>query len=128
MRVTLLGHASLVIEGGGVTVAMDPVFFDPFQDDMVVSCPKRRVNVEALPSFDAVILSHDHLDHFQPRTLALLSKQTPVICPRDSPVEQMIQDEGFQRIIPVAANSELDFDFLGSLRVWPTPSAATAHD
>ena len=39
MRVTLLGHASLLVELDGMTVLVDPVFQDPFQDGAVVASP-----------------------------------------------------------------------------------------
>ena len=42
MRVTLLGHATILVEMGGTTCLMDPVFFDPFEEGAVVSCPKRN--------------------------------------------------------------------------------------
>lgn len=32
MRVTLLGHASVLVEMNAATCLIDPVFFDPFED------------------------------------------------------------------------------------------------
>jgi L-ascorbate metabolism protein UlaG (beta-lactamase superfamily) len=43
MKVTLLGHASVLVEMNGATCLMDPVFFDPFEEGAVVSCPERVV-------------------------------------------------------------------------------------
>ena len=43
MQVTLLGHASVLVELEGATCLMDPVLGDPFEDGTVVSCPQRRV-------------------------------------------------------------------------------------
>ena len=40
MKVTLLGHASVLVEMNGATCLMDPVFFDPFEEGAVVSCPE----------------------------------------------------------------------------------------
>ncbi len=60
MRVTLLGHAALLVEMGPMTILMDPVLQDPFEDGIVVSCPKREIDVQRLPPVDVIILSHRH--------------------------------------------------------------------
>ncbi len=31
MKITLLGHAAVLVELAGATCLMDPVFFDPFE-------------------------------------------------------------------------------------------------
>ncbi len=58
MKVTLLGHASVLVEMAGAVCLMDPVFFDPFEEGAVVSCPKRAVHSESLPPVDTLIVSH----------------------------------------------------------------------
>ena len=40
MRVTLLGHAAVLVELTGGTCLMGPVFFDPFEEGAVASCPR----------------------------------------------------------------------------------------
>jgi hypothetical protein len=47
MKVTLLGHASVLVEMNGATCLMDPVFFDPFEEGAVVSCPEQVVGKSA---------------------------------------------------------------------------------
>lgn len=49
MRVTLLGHASVLVEMGPMKILMDPVLQDPFEDGLVVSCPKREIDIDRLP-------------------------------------------------------------------------------
>ena len=44
MRVTLLGHALVLVELDGATCLMDPVLADPFEEGTVVSCPKRTTS------------------------------------------------------------------------------------
>ena len=41
MRVTLLGHASVLVELDGATCLMEPVLGDPFEEGTVTSCPRR---------------------------------------------------------------------------------------
>ena len=43
VRVKLPGHASVLVEMAGAACLMDPVFFDPFEEGAVVSCPTRAL-------------------------------------------------------------------------------------
>jgi L-ascorbate metabolism protein UlaG (beta-lactamase superfamily) len=63
MRITLLGHATVLVEMEGATRLMDPVLVDPFAEGAVTSCPDRRVNSERLPRSDILIVSHRNPDH-----------------------------------------------------------------
>ena len=47
MRVTLLGHASVLVELQRRDLSDGTVFADPFEEDMVVSCPQRSIDVDA---------------------------------------------------------------------------------
>ena len=38
---TLIGHATCLIETGAGNLLTDPVFFDPFEEGTVVSCQRR---------------------------------------------------------------------------------------
>ena len=64
MRVTLLGHASVLVELDGATCLMDPVLADPFEEGTVVSCPQRTIDADRLPPIDILVISHRHPDHF----------------------------------------------------------------
>jgi L-ascorbate metabolism protein UlaG (beta-lactamase superfamily) len=55
MRITLLGHAALLVELAGATCLMDPVFFDPFEEGAVVSCPRRTTHHECSAMSAAVV-------------------------------------------------------------------------
>jgi len=69
-----LGHASFFIRIEGVTLLIDPVLFD-------VSYFKRKsrlpIKPEELNGIDYILISHDHRDHCDERSLKLLSKQNP---------------------------------------------------
>lgn len=102
MKVTLLGHASVVVEADGAIVMMDPVFSDPFQGDLVVSCPSRQVYVDRLPRPDVLIMSHNHLDHFHLPSLRRLPAELPVFIPQDGLLLRMMRRAGFHNITTVA--------------------------
>jgi len=98
MRITLLGHAAVLVEMGQMTVLMDPVFQEPFEDGMVVSCPKREIDVNRFPPVDVVIISHRHPDHFDLPSLDRLSRNCQVCCPADSLITHGLKLLGFRHI------------------------------
>ena len=74
VKVTLLGHATVLVETGPMRILMDPVLQDPFENGMVVSCPKRVIDLDRLEPIDVVVLSHRHPDHFDLPSLDRLSR------------------------------------------------------
>src|SRR4051812_11308967 len=69
LRVTWLGHSTLLLEVDGVRILTDPVFAKRASPVPLVG-PKRMhpmpISIEQLPQLDAVLLSHDHHDHLDP--------------------------------------------------------------
>lgn len=66
LRITWLGHSTLLIECDGVRVLTDPVFGE--RASPLSFAGARRFHpvpatIEQLPPLDAVLLSHDHYDH-----------------------------------------------------------------
>lgn len=120
MRVTLLGHAAILVEMEGGTCLMDPVFFDPFEEGCVVSCPKRRVHPGKLPRLDILIVSHRHPDHFDLRSLAQVPRDVDVIVPADPLLVYALRRLGFPRIQPVHAMAPILSD---RFELYPTQSS-----
>lgn len=84
LRITWMGHSSLLIEIDGYRILTDPVWG---QRASFVSFagPKRFFDaplpLQNLPKLDAIILSHDHYDHLDYPTISQLTHlSTPVIC------------------------------------------------
>ncbi|CAG5927578.1 unnamed protein product [Menidia menidia] len=76
MRVTWLGHATVLVEMDGLNILTDPIFSQrasPFQ----FMGPKRYrgppCTVEQLPRIDAVVISHSHYDHLDAGSVASLN-------------------------------------------------------
>jgi L-ascorbate metabolism protein UlaG (beta-lactamase superfamily) len=81
-RLSFVGHASWLIQTGGLNILVDPVWSErvsPF----TFAGPKRHndpgIAFEALPKIDVVLVSHGHYDHLDVRTL---SKLTARFAPR----------------------------------------------
>jgi L-ascorbate metabolism protein UlaG (beta-lactamase superfamily) len=77
LRVTWLGHSTLLIEIDGVRVLTDPVWSER-ASPLKFAGPKRfhppPAPLDALPPLDAVIVSHDHYDHLDRSTVRALAK------------------------------------------------------
>jgi L-ascorbate metabolism protein UlaG (beta-lactamase superfamily) len=75
LRVTLVGHATFLIQVGGLNVLTDPVWSER-ASPVQFAGPKRHnppgIGFGALPRIDAVVISHSHYDHLDLHTLARL--------------------------------------------------------
>ncbi|MGA2778710.1 MAG: MBL fold metallo-hydrolase [Steroidobacteraceae bacterium] len=78
LRVTWLGHSTVLIEIGGLRVLTDPVW-GPRASPSRYAGPKRfqpvPVSLRAMPPIDLVIVSHDHYDHLDYPTIRELAKR-----------------------------------------------------
>ena len=78
VRISYLGHATLLIELDGVRILTDPLLADRLG-------PLRRhgpmPSVGDIGALDAVLISHAHPDHFNPASLRRLGEVARIIVP-----------------------------------------------
>ena len=86
IRVTMVGHATLLIQVAGLNFLTDPVWAD--RASPVQFAGPKRVNLpgirfEDLPPIDYILLSHNHYDHMDLSTLDRLVQEysSRIICP-----------------------------------------------
>lgn len=85
LRVTWLGHSSLVVEIDGHRILTDPVWGErasPFDWAGPARWYAPPVPLDELPPLDAVVISHDHYDHLDyPTIVALREQDVPFLVP-----------------------------------------------
>lgn len=74
-RVAFAGHASWLIQAGGLNILVDPHWSDrasPFSRFGPTRCCAAGIRFEDLPQIHAVLVTHNHYDHLDLPTLARL--------------------------------------------------------
>jgi L-ascorbate metabolism protein UlaG (beta-lactamase superfamily) len=78
LRVALVGHASYLVQAGGLNILIDPVWSER-ASPVSFAGPKRAnapgVALADLPRIDAVLVTHNHYDHLDVATLSRLARQ-----------------------------------------------------
>ncbi|HZX57437.1 MAG TPA: MBL fold metallo-hydrolase [Mucilaginibacter sp.] len=84
LRITLIGHSSLLIEIDGKRILTDPVWGQRASFLSFIG-PKRffdpPLELSELPPLDAILISHDHYDHLDKETIRYFAATTiPFFC------------------------------------------------
>ena len=113
-----IGHATVLLRVGGMTVLTDPVMFNRVGVGLglLTGGPRRLVapalRVEQLPRPDLLLVSHAHFDHLDRPTLQRLPKHVPVVTAHHT--HDLIKDLGFRNVSELQWGESLQ---VGSLRV-----------
>lgn len=101
LRATFVNHSTFLLQTAGLNLLTDPVWSERVSPVTFVGPRRRRspgVRLEDLPRIDAILLSHNHYDHFDAATLTwLLERDRPeVFCPLG--LAKPLQKLGFEHI------------------------------
>lgn len=121
MRITYIGHATLLIEIGGSTFLTDPNF-DPALGKFLPRVSAPGIALKDLPPLDAVFVTHAHADHLSFVSLAALSKDIPVFAP--PAVAKWLNRIGHQRAIGIAPGEEISS---GNVRIRAAEATHKGH-
>lgn len=78
LRVTWVGHATVLVQTSGLNVLTDPVWAERVGPFPTLGGPRRHrppgLRFEDLPPIDVVVISHNHYDHLDLPTLRRLAR------------------------------------------------------
>ena len=111
LRVTYVGHATLLLHFGNVSVLTDPNFDDKLGYFLPrVTAP--GVKMAELPHIDAILLTHAHADHLSFRSLRALPAEIPIYAP--PAIARWLQREGISSARAIASGERAQ---IGSLTI-----------
>ncbi|HEY1040335.1 MAG TPA: MBL fold metallo-hydrolase [Bacteroidia bacterium] len=82
-RITWFGHSSYLIQSAGKNILVDPVFSgyaSPFSFSVKAFKGSNVYTVDDLPEIDILLLTHDHYDHLDYKTVLKLKQKTKQVC------------------------------------------------
>jgi L-ascorbate metabolism protein UlaG (beta-lactamase superfamily) len=74
-RITWIGHSTFLIQINGANILTDPIFGNVSPFFRRLAAP--ALSIEKLPRIDAIIISHNHWDHMDSKTLQRLLELSP---------------------------------------------------
>lgn len=117
MKITWLGHATVLLEVEGARLLTDPLLGKRLGPLVRIAEPASGA---ALGRIDGVLLSHLHADHTDPRSLRSIGPTVPVLAPR--PSATWLRSRGLEQVTELSAGEETE---MAGVRVRAT---AATHD
>jgi L-ascorbate metabolism protein UlaG (beta-lactamase superfamily) len=109
MRLTYIGHATVLIEFDGIRILTDPLLRGRF---LHVERRAPPVDLASVRDVDVALVSHAHRDHLDPRSLRMLTKAATVVVPRGA--GRLVTGLGMARVEEIATGETLS---VGSLEI-----------
>jgi L-ascorbate metabolism protein UlaG (beta-lactamase superfamily) len=123
LAVTFIGHASFLLQVGGLNILIDPVFANWLV--LIHRLRKPGVRIEDLPAIDAVLLTHAHMDHLNLPSLRKIVRHTyavkgsgPVAVVPEG-VEDLVRPLGFAEVLRMCWWERVT---LGGVEITMTPA------
>ena len=119
MRLTLIRHATLLVEMAGHRVMVDPMLDAAGARGPVRGTPEERPNplvdlpmsaADAAAGVKAVLLTHTHVDHLDAAGVTMLPPGIPWFCQPEDVAD--IEDTGLDDLRPVPTDGAVDWEGL----------------
>jgi len=105
MKITFIGHASILVESHGISILSDPWWNGPCFGAQWWLYPKPYVAAVENQKVDYIYVSHGHHDHFHSTTLKTLNQGSKILVAKDSDLRDAIRKMGFD-VIEVSKDKE----------------------
>ena len=99
MKITYIGHATLLLEIGDTRVLTDPNF-DLHLGRILPRVSAPGIAIGALPKLDAILLTHAHADHLSFDSLDQLPRDIPLYAP--PAVARWLRGKRYHHVEPLA--------------------------
>src|SRR3954451_7952417 len=99
-KITYVGHSSVLVEMDGVVLLTDPLL-----RRRVAHLRRAAPPAVALPPADVVLVSHQHSDHLDPRSLATVGRELRLVAPPGA--SGYLRRKGFGDVTEVRPGEEV---------------------
>lgn len=113
VRITYIGHATLLIEISGVRILTDPNFEGKLAGILRRVSPP-GISLDQLPKLDALLLTHAHADHLSFKSLDQLPQNIPLFAPKT--VARWLARKGYVHAIGIEPGERMELGE-GRLRI-----------
>ena len=109
-KLSIVGNAALLVEWKSYNILFDPWIEGPAVFGSWATYPPANIKVEDLPKIDAIMISHEHSDHFHEYTLKKFDKDIQIFVPNldDCRLEKRLREFGFKNITSLISGSTTD--------------------
>jgi L-ascorbate metabolism protein UlaG (beta-lactamase superfamily) len=116
MKVTMIGHSTVLIEAAGMKILTDP-YFGAWGNPAYKRIAPPFKTREEMEAVDLVLVSHNHWDHTDSRYFRALSADIPVVAPRAA--AWITRAKGAKNVVGLARWEQRHF---GAVTVTATPA------
>lgn len=100
--VTWVGHSTLLVQMDGVNFLTDPVWSEKIGPGTPFDSPrlnKPGLDIQKLPKIDFILISHDHYDHLDKKTILTLAQNPSVLFVVPLKVKGILDEWGVQNVV-----------------------------